>query len=398
MRILRTLLSLLMLSANLFAQDDTNNTDWMKFQTESNIIEDAPKIGHRRVYWDAQPLEWADFDLAGEGDSLPFQFAFEMGYDDGRYRYKDSMLHYYATFCYLDQINSYVQESEQTELNLRFLQAVFDTYEINRRRMQKAMYGITKIEQAEEIHIVYRAQTKKIVDALYHSIYLNGDTSVLDMYEWEILAMFKETHDIEIPRYKLSPLRLGIFIGVNTDGLSSPMSGYFNPAGRFQMGAQVSVKKFVCHFFFNVGSSLVATPFNYDLMEWPSEVQAEQLQFEFGLGYKFNLAKFLSLKPYAGYAYNQINLQDGFSNSMDSHSWHVGLDIDLKLGKHLYFFPINGDKYYAEWPLKLRIYASGLSYVKPNAAIPPSDLPNLNGVAINVGFCFGFEMSKLRMR
>lgn len=335
-----------------------------------------------RKYWKEGNLTWADFQ-AQPTINNPTYLAYVLMYQTDK-KVIDNVT-YIGVFseAYIDKSLSFVHHNLKDEHHLEYNQVIFNLVEIHKRKLQKRLYTLNSIFEANPLFSDSKNQLEREVFTFQIEGNYGIQKEVTEKWLLKTSQDLANSPAFEIPDFTKSNWTYGLFGGVDFGFYGDTYNEIFNNTIAMSLGFEFSYKKI----FMGLNMSLTNSKLNTDLIDDSLLINKEE-RASIGLlnsyfGYPIYDSNKFRIVPFAGYGVTFLGEAGNKDDKQENYAGTsvFGVNFDFKNKKTINFTPT-----------VFNMREEGNSYFRARIFMSNSNFnPTLKGYSINIGLSYGIE-------
>lgn len=335
-----------------------------------------------RKYWKEGNLTWADFQ-AQPTINNPTYLAYVLMYQTDK-KVIDNVT-YIGVFseAYIDKSLSFVHHNLKDEHHLEFNQVIFNLVEIHKRKLQKRLYTLNSIFEANPLFSDSKNQLEREVFTFQIEGNYGIQKEVTEKWLLKTSQDLANSPAFEIPDFTKSNWTYGLFGGVDFGFYGDTYNEIFNNTIAMSLGFEFSYKKI----FMGLNMSLTNSKLNTDLIDDSLLINKEE-RASIGLlnsyfGYPIYDSNKFRIVPFAGYGVTFLGEAGNKDDKQENYAGTsvFGVNLDFKNKKTINFTPT-----------VFNMREEGNSYFRARIFMSNSNFnPTLKGYSIHIGLSYGIE-------
>ena len=316
--------------------------------------------------YDEGPLRWEEFRLKiTRTDSTSAVISNIWFPETSKGKFGNMVVRRMVMGNYFDKDGSWVSPESRSELNLKYLQTIFDISELYRRKTQRRL-DIFSPRLAAELDSLNTERLKTLEELRKESSF-GDDAEVVERYASEAGKELSEYPAVEysVPEFSCNDFIYGMYLGFGTMVPFGESAGYFAPAYSFIFGFEFGYRRSSWYVDASTGAGRVLEASPTSTMWQASDIFSYS---NLNLLYRYAAVDSDSWKlgPLAGISYATYERLvskgelDPLARDLDGIKFSLGVEADWKYRKLLNLTTIPGE--YVESTLKARLYASREQY------------------------------------
>lgn len=341
--------------------------------------------------YDEGPLRWEEFSLKiTHADSTSAALSNVLRPETSKEKFGNMVVRRMVMGNYFDKDESWVSPESRSELNLKYLQTIFDISELYRRKIQRRLDTFSP-RLATEIDSLSTERLKTLEELRKESSYGN-DAAAVERFASEAGKELSEYPAVEysVPEFSCNDFIYGMYLGFGTTVPFGESAVYFAPAYSFLFGFEFGYRRSSWYVDASTGAGRVLEAPPASTMWQASDIFSYS---NLNLLYRYAAVDSDSWKlgPLAGISYATYERLvskgelDPLARDLDGIKFSLGVEADWKYRKLLNLTTIPGE--YVESTIKARLYASREQYF--NA---------FGGWSLNFSLIFNWSGRMLKMR
>ncbi len=330
--------------------------------------------------WDKGPLTWDDFQQVRDSEA-PSYFCYSLNfYEDVVEMGDTTLLRRFATAC-MNCSQSWVNERNMHDMELRYNQLLFDLVECYRRELQTWLDQCADYRVNDLLNEVLES-CALMLDTCEMATDCGRDAEAMEAWEEMVAEQLKKS-----PSEPKTAVPSAIFeekasvtsgLGLAVQGFVGSLSSYFKPAVLLDADFGFIFKNHDLNVAVRMGYSNLNK--EYELNAWQENERFFDCNVDLTYGYRINLTSTLSAVPFAGVSYLNYSLMEYTDNGLTKASFMPVAGIDWRIRYSTTYDLLSYEKEKSDDFMRVRC---GVTYAHFN------DL--LDGLCFQVSVGFFFE-------
>lgn len=351
------------------------------------------QFNENQKQWAAGKLTWNDFQgkpmpVAPTGSELIYFFY----YQPEKVKTADTVFFRLRTIAFIDRQQSWVQDSAKTDLQLKFNQAIFNTLEWHRRKLENRFLKV--FEPQKEAPELFNAENRIFRETVARlSVETRNGNDEAKVNNW-LIRSYQKLDSIDtgrLPGFQVANFGMSAQIGYEQTNLAGEIGSTFTGFSGVTFGSTYQFKNLVLFINMN-GASGKTTAVYEEMYQWPEGINIYMNQFSAAAGYQLLDAPHWRLTPFAGPTTVIISPKKDAGESyrnqeIQDNTMIYGLQLDWKIRNQVSLIPVNARSAVLDHGIRTRFTVCPLEFT-----------PAFNGAVFNVSFSIYGNMRFINFR
>lgn len=313
-------------------------------------------------------------------------FRFMLEYKTAKQKGKDTTIHRFETYSYIDLPVTWATPESRNEQNLRYHQVLFDLAESYRRTLQYRLDRVGSIYEADNILQAITNNYQSEINRFKSDSKDGQNMKTIVLWEQIVANRLEKQPENALPEYTVGNFGYGMHIGLGSGIYAGNVGNYLSSPIYLNYGFDFSYKKSNIMLNAIIGgnrikNSIVTEP------GWYSGKKSSYAIGDVSYGYTLLENNKFKMIPFAGIGFFEQTAAS--AERLYNVNFLAGITGFYKIRYWLIFLPdpLMGVREMSEASLRARLFVSGINYGN-----------NLNGASINfsISIAGGGKFIKLK--
>ncbi len=320
--------------------------------------------------WANGKLTWNDF-IEKKSDTEISGFRFMLEYKTAKQKGKDTTIHRFKTYSYIDLPVTWATPESRTELHLRYHQIMFDLAESYRRTLQYRLDRVGSVYEADNILQSITNEYQSEINRFKSDSKDGQNMKTIVLWEQIVANRLEKQPENALPEYTVGNFGYGMHIGMGSGFYTGNVGSYLSPAFFLNYGFDFSYKKSNIMLSAILGGNRIKR----SIISEPGWYSGKNSGFAIGdVSYGYTLFEHNKFRiiPFAGFVFFEQTTAS--AEKLYNVNLLTGVTGYYKIRHWLNFLPdpLIGVREISEASVRTRLFVSGVNYGN-----------NLSGASVN---------------